>query len=358
MSKKIAKLEAIRGLAALYVVFHHCFEKYSIFFKFGQEAVILFFILSGFVIQLAYTKSKDKSFKTYFLKRFLRIYIPLICVFILNFLVYSYQNNTLVHIDSKSLLLNILMLQDKSRFKPNVIVDPFLGNSPLWSLSYEWWFYMIFFVLVTNVKKNLSKLVYGIGIVSAITYLIYPNFINRELMYLVIWWVGVDLATIYLNKEKFNIQAIKVPLVVLTACTAILGINVFILNKFSSAEIGMHPFLEFRHFLFAIIALLIALVWKRFNWIGFKQTIGLFEPVASISFGVYILHWFMIFRATYLNHIISNPLLRYSCYFMICLGTAYVIERIIYVRLNSIIMKLFSTEKKTVKQNILIPVGS
>lgn len=88
--KRLEKLEAIRGFAAIYVVFYHLFASgivifgvnLSFLFRFGQEAVILFFLLSGFVIYHSFIKSKDHSnFKVFFWKRFLRIYIPLIIVF-------------------------------------------------------------------------------------------------------------------------------------------------------------------------------------------------------------------------------------------------------------------------------------
>ena len=39
----------------------------------------------------------------------------------------------------------MLMLQDRSYAKPGVWVSLVGGNAPLWSLSYEWWFYMAYF---------------------------------------------------------------------------------------------------------------------------------------------------------------------------------------------------------------------
>lgn len=69
---KLEKLEAIRGFAAVYVVLHHVLPKtimmyginLAVFFRFGQEAVILFFLLLGFVIHYAFECAKDKSFST------------------------------------------------------------------------------------------------------------------------------------------------------------------------------------------------------------------------------------------------------------------------------------------------------
>ncbi len=51
---RLMKLESIRGFAAAYVVAHHSAIAYGgkppLLLGFGQEAVILFFLLSGFVI--------------------------------------------------------------------------------------------------------------------------------------------------------------------------------------------------------------------------------------------------------------------------------------------------------------------
>ena len=342
MNNKLIKLEAIRGFAALYVVFHHTIHQFKIFnldlsflFRFGQEAVILFFILSGFVIEYSYSKGKDKSFKTYFLKRFLRIYIPLFFVFIAHFIIISINNES--DFNWKVFIGNIFMLQDVGSLKPNVIVPTFLGNSPLWSLSYEWWFYMLYFPIIIFFKNKSSLIVNTIGIISALTYIIYPNFFNRELMYLTIWWSGVEIARLYSQGNTINIKNLKFSLGTLLSITAILFVNVLISQNIST--IGVHPILELRHFGFSLIAIFSALIWKNFKWIGFSSTMEIFSRFAPISYGVYISHYFLISNATYLDSHIDNLLLRYTLYISICIGFSYLIERIIYVNINRLIIK-------------------
>ena len=88
---RLEKLEAVRGFAALYVVFFHTLPQkiylgginIGALFRFGPEAVIVFFALSGFVIKYTYERSKDKSFRYYFIRRFIRLYIPLLFIFLL-----------------------------------------------------------------------------------------------------------------------------------------------------------------------------------------------------------------------------------------------------------------------------------
>lgn len=101
MNKRYAELDALRGLAAITVVLTHYLsiypwfnevtfgvEKYtewnlikyspiSILWA-GHEAVVLFFILSGFVLSLPYYANKNSGYLDYLVKRVCRIYIPYI----------------------------------------------------------------------------------------------------------------------------------------------------------------------------------------------------------------------------------------------------------------------------------------
>lgn len=349
-SHKLKKLESLRGFAAIYVVFHHINPKlvinninFSFLFRFGQEAVILFFFVSGFVIFYSYSISKDKSFKLFFLKRFLRIYIPLIIVFIVHYLLLCYYNKAIITIDPKILGGNLLMLQDSTGMIPNTLFPTFLNNAPLWSLSYEWWFYMLFFVIYNKFKNKASIIVYITGFIATITYLIYPNFINRELMYLVIWWSGADIASAYLSKKEINLKTFKLPLIALLSCTIALFINILIQDKLKLNGLTfVSPWLEFRHFIFAFFALLSGILWKKLNWIGFSKTFGPFSLIAPISYTIYISHWFLINNAHYLDGVINNIFLRYTCYFLICIIFSYIVERKIFPRINNAIIKNFS----------------
>lgn len=343
MNSKLIKLEAVRGAAALYVVLHHTIRQFELFnidlsfiFRFGQEAVILFFILSGFVIEYSYSRAEDKSFKTYFFKRFFRIYIPLFFVLITHLTLYSINNS--LQLDWKTLIGNIFMLQDSSS-KPNILVSPFLNNQPLWSLSYEWWFYMLFFPIVYFFKKSSSLVVCFLAIISALTYTIYPNFFNRELMYLAIWWSGVEIARLYLKGYDINTKNLKFIIIVLFTITSILGVNAYYTENISTVSIGIHPILEVRHFGFSIIAILFAILWKKLQWVGFSLTLGVFSRFAPISYVFYISHFFLIASVSYLDNIISNDILKNILYILICLGFSYLIERIIYINLNKILMK-------------------
>lgn len=90
-SNRIAALDSVRGIAALIVVFWHCFNWMSeaahmqmgwlvltplrILIN-GEGAVVIFFVLSGFVLALPYFRVPSPDYRRFMLKRFCRIGIP------------------------------------------------------------------------------------------------------------------------------------------------------------------------------------------------------------------------------------------------------------------------------------------
>jgi peptidoglycan/LPS O-acetylase OafA/YrhL len=227
------------------------------------------------------------------------------------------------------------MLQDLPYpARQNIICTPIFNNIPLWSLSYEWWFYLLYFPVLKLVENKKPGLIYIICIAATATYIIYPFFINRLLMYLAIWWVGVDLAKLY-STQNLSLSALKKQIFALTICSSLLAANFLIhgngLASLRKGGIGFSPFLEVRNFSFSIIALLIALFWRSKNWAGFSKSVGLFLPLAPISFCIYISHWFLIVEAHYLENLIVNTYFKYMLYFTICLSFSYLVERVLYV---------------------------
>jgi len=116
-TQKFIKLECLRGFAAIYVVLHHNIKfSYDVLgldlgelFRFGQEAVILFFLISGFVIYYSYSTDPSQSFWKYFKKRALRIYVPLTIVFLIGYLLECVASGSIFVIDFKVLALNFAM---------------------------------------------------------------------------------------------------------------------------------------------------------------------------------------------------------------------------------------------------------
>ncbi|MFT3704731.1 MAG: acyltransferase [Agriterribacter sp.] len=346
---RLEKLEALRGFAALYVVLFHTLPQkiylaginIGFFFRFGPEAVIIFFVLSGFVIRYTYEKSVDKSFRFYFVRRFIRLYIPLFFIFLLGYLIKCYTEHRLVGPEWKTLLGNIFMLQDVVSQKPNVVSATYMGNGVLWSLSYEWWFYMLFFALASNViPKKLNTWVNVLVITAAVSYLIYPFIINRLAMYFAIWWIGVRFADIYLKKEAYSFKNIMPYAYVLFTIAAILSLNLYIhfnYTKVYTYPLVAYPFVELRHFVFAIVVMFGAILWQYFKWYGFNAVFGAFKYLAPCSYVIYISHHYLVVEATYL-HFVHNKLIEYGLYIIVMIAFSYLLEVVVYNRIRKLLI--------------------
>lgn len=296
-AQKLVQLEYARGFAACYVCFTHVLPlcgfgkgKFEIFLRFGQEAVMLFFLLSGFVIYFSFERAEDKSFKNYFLRRFLRIYPIFVISLLLGYLALCVSARNWVRLDIKSALANLCMLQDFSYAKPGVLFSPFAGNSPLWSLSYEWWFYMSFWPIVSwTPKKWQFPIVIAISAVGGIAYFLLPNQVALFALYFLIWWVGVEMARVFCSGRTPDFRNQAKPIIVLTLFCCVLLVPV--IAHQGHLGFGLHPFLELRHFGAALGIVCIALVWSRFKLRFFNSVFGIFGFVAPLSFALYVVHY-------------------------------------------------------------------
>jgi len=171
--RRLHELDSLRGLAALSVVINHFLNvlpaiydrhdalrllKYTPvrFFWAGHEAVIFFFVLSGFVLSLPFFK-QDVNYVPFLAKRICRIYIPYITAVAVAMLisqVYAGQR-----IDSLSTWFNAVWTNPVS---PKDIADhaTLIGsfhngayNPVLWSLVQEMRISIIFPLIMWPVKR-------------------------------------------------------------------------------------------------------------------------------------------------------------------------------------------------------------
>jgi hypothetical protein len=165
-------------------------------------------------------------------------------------------------------------------------------------------------------------------------------------MYIAIWWVGVILSELYIRKEEICLKNLLIVFKSLIILIIILLINL-IVNKskieknLGFTSIGTSPFLELRHFIFALISLLFVIFWKNTGWKYFNQTIGLFQPFAIFSYGLYISHYVLIVQAHYLNQYIIDSNIRLCLYLIICILFSYILEKYIYQIIKNKVYKLF-----------------
>ncbi|MBK0382063.1 acyltransferase [Pedobacter sp. SD-b] len=238
-------LDILRGLAAFYVVMAHArwilwegfssgyvlhpqqynfFDKFLMYlfsaFKYGHFAVIFFFVLSGFVIHLRqannglFNKVYRLDLGYYFNRRLTRIYPPFIISLLLTFALDSFgkQIYTPIYTGAVNYTLSFLHLNtnfDLVFFLKNLFFlqkdnSELWGSNPvIWSLQMEWWFYMIYPIMLFLNKKSFIKMtavVFILSLIAIIAFEFYPNMIFKILGYFLLWWFGATLSEIYIHK--------------------------------------------------------------------------------------------------------------------------------------------------------------
>ncbi len=339
VSKNLNILDALRGLASIYVLVGHArwllwegyHEGYKLhpgaynfvdkvgmyffsLFQFGHQAVLFFFVLSGFVIHWSVSKRVDKSGKfeigDYLLRRFKRIYPPLIAAIIFtcffdriglfqNLPIYfshtqysSINENIHPVLNWNSLLGNLFFLQ--------TVYTPVWGtNGALWSLMYEWWFYILYIPIGWLFRKHkvaTSIFVLLVWILNA-EYGVNVLLLKMVINYFIAWYIGVLLAD-FLMYKTVNIKAPIGYLAVILAVSCLRYYNG--IGKDIALAIGIVVFLYF------------VLTTNKFSYLGKLHKLG------GFSYTLYVVHLPLIcLLSGYVMHTSGGTLPMHSFY-VIC----------------------------------------
>ena len=254
-------LDGLRGLAALYVLLGHVVWMHATaistdrsawkpairllepLFRYGHTAVIFFFVLSGFVIHLRFARQlhKDPAAATFGWRQFVfrrarRLYPPLIAAILITAL--ADRASVLLHLQDyydtaspasvfirQTILFNhkFTTLLGNLAFLMQMHVPIWGSDNPLWSLAYEWWFYMLYpllwrfsrrsVLLATSIVMTGFLLTRLPGDWPGIQDSIYPfagwhmlSLPRRVLGALPAWWCGVLLADVYAGRIQIRFK--------------------------------------------------------------------------------------------------------------------------------------------------------
>ncbi len=217
-------LDASRSLAALAVVIEHARTAILVDPRsvaaptgasmmvywvsgFGHQAVVIFFVLSGALVGgslIASISSGKWTWRSYLVRRLSRLYIVLFPALLLIalwdgagmalFPVHSTYQDVLsaITIGSHTLIVHnrdVVAFLGNMAFIMTVYVPVFGSGAALWSLSNEFWYYMLFPCIVIAVVhrrdswRSLCNIVLALGILV---------FVNRDIIeWMIIWLLGV-----------------------------------------------------------------------------------------------------------------------------------------------------------------------
>lgn len=265
IGRKLLFLDGLRGIAAVYVMIGHARwllwegysegyvkhpEQYSLLnkalmyffslFKYGHEAVLFFFVLSGFVIHLKYAFNYKKTepapfqYGQYLKRRAKRIYPPFIFALLLTSLLDSlgrslhysiYDGTTPYKLINENISMNswsFEALLGNLVFLYRNYVPVYGTNGPAWSLKYEWWFYMLYPLFLLMGKRSIlfpSLLMIALFILSFFPSYWPEGLIQDIFSMMITWWLGVLLAEIYAGRLGLKFKHVSfcmlVPLLLL-----------------------------------------------------------------------------------------------------------------------------------------------
>jgi peptidoglycan/LPS O-acetylase OafA/YrhL len=330
--EKLSLFLGLRGFACLCVIFFHLtdpttiknypfldlisFLRSPVFIEYGHRWVHMFFVLSGFVLTLGYLSSSPMN---YLKNRFLRIF-PLHWLIVI--LYYLHFRIDLNRFGDESLVHQIFLTQ--SWFHKYVLT----WNYPAWTLSSEWFLYLVFSLIIFLNKKgfiNKNKLLYFL--ITSITFLSFLPLKN----------IGIFRA--YLIDEDLKAFFIGVALALLMDYK---WFQKIINNKFIFWLSCCLIYLFFQTLWFETLTfsfgLLIVAIYGNFEWIEKAIISKILGFIGLISFSLYMWHIYVLEKLTpYLEGMMS--LSKVIIYFLVLFMAGYssylLFEKIIYQKLKS-----------------------
>ncbi|MEL0651237.1 acyltransferase [Algibacter sp. TI.3.09] len=290
---RIEQLTFTRFVAAVLIVFHHFgsgkmhfTNEYTRFlFKQANVGVSYFFILSGFVMIIAYHKKMHVNFMDYMRNRFARIY-PVYLLALLSLLALFVISNQVSYVD---FVLNLFMVQTWVPSKALVF------NNAAWSLSVELFFYVLFPLLYNRfyTKINYKKLIVPIVLFWFISQILFHYLFFKE-SYPILFYSTEDLKyhpVFHLNEFLIGNLA---GLYFINNSNKIKNYDIFIFSLVALVLLALKfPIgLNFHNGLLAVLFIpLIILISLNNGFITKLFNKKAFIFLGEISFGLYILQF-------------------------------------------------------------------
>jgi peptidoglycan/LPS O-acetylase OafA/YrhL len=313
----------LRFIAAFIVVLKHYSPIRNTIIDNGGEAVSFFFLLSGFILVVAYEKQimQDKlSAKSFYIKRIARVYPLYILALFLTLAYHFLIKNSHTHL---ALKLPFELTMTQSWLFPGSI------NYPAWSISCELCFYLLFPLYILKIKhlslrSSVFMVLFLLISTVLVSYLIDSvsiSFLKNELKsgYLYehplfripVFFFGNILGFMY-------IKNIKVPLKTLILMLFFGCLSIY-LWTFEPVHLGLS--LKQLGLLFIYAVLIIGLL-QNSNFSKKYLSHKTFILLGDISYGIYLLQFpVSSFVFAFTNGF--NPFIQFSIYLIVLIVFSY-----------------------------------
>ncbi|MEN8419325.1 acyltransferase [Acinetobacter baumannii] len=331
------QLDSLRGFSALIVLFAHANQvliaPYTTLFSgvaglLSQSAVMVFFVLSGFLIGKSLTKNYNNNngldLIGYLRDRFNRIYPPFIFSIFLVVILYTlspliFPSGTNLFFEAYNLARPSFDITIAETLRSLFFLNGFIGdtissNGPLWSLSFEVWYY----ILAGLVFKS-SKPIYAL---ASITLLIVLSILSTSfLIHSTVWFIGLILCILH-NNNLFNITLNRLFYSISIIGTLLFSLGFLVLNHNMVATLSHQEIIkDFTLLFFKLSVALLTACYVYSILRNERSFTRKFKDASKYSYTLYIVHFpillfiFGVFQLTIQN----NPLLIFTIYIVSCI---------------------------------------
>jgi hypothetical protein len=309
--KRYIVLDSWRGIAAMCVVLmHFYFNNHLHELAFIQNSFLFvdfFFVLSGFVITHTYYHSLQglAGLRLFIIKRFARLWplhftatMMIIVMYMIKEILSNYLNfhtsSTIISNSiedfSVSLFLNLILAHDVWPFNYNDF------NGPSWSISVEFFTYILFALLAVYLKRRWHKIVWlALSLIGATVIFKYsPQFLENQTLGIFRCFYGFFLGCITYQMRNLPLRS--------TTSVELVAV-VFMYLIMSKVGYGVMNMLTPLVFAFAIFVFA-----QERGRISCLLRTKAFRVLGTLSYSIYLTHYIFIYLTTFVAKAIEQVL--------------------------------------------------
>ena len=324
-------LDGIRFSAALVVLVTHC---RAVWFPEGEQdalpsnlshgAVVIFFVLSGFVIAHT-TSSSKRSASEYAVARLTRLYSIFLPAILITLLCALFIHEISPNIYQKYQQHSTALRYAVSLFFCNEIwflSSAPLINGPIWSLSYEFWYYVIFGAFFYR-KSGLKGYIFPL----AVCLIAGPKILLLMIMWMIGWGVY------HLPKSSLNNKVAWISIFFLLSISIYLAIFLpSIPNSINTTNLHWADKFISDFIISFIIGLIFYLLPYGTKATTYSIAIRWFRKLADLTFPIYVLHFpLLVLSESILPHIFTSKFTLFWCsivsVFIVCSTIGLFLEK-------------------------------